>query len=281
MNQRLFSGALRAFVLAGIGLVAACSEASVEGGTADLEFEGGALDGSDDAALAAEAEAAAGVDLSVESQLESQLEAQREAELQAQAKAYLTMPIDELLATMGLERDEQTQMMDLPDETIRQLAIARLRQDASNPDEGGAPERLADGRLSVRFRHLSLDALDDFKFEAAMDSLMAGDIDFPKPVAELDGKTVEVTGYMIPVEWQRRKVTEFMLVRDLLACCFGGAPQPDEWIHVSMDEGMGSPYFPFVPVEVQGVLQIEGIDDGAGYAAGCFRLSGTSAREVR
>ena len=64
----------------------------------------------------------------------------------------------------------------------------------------------------------------------------------------------------------------------LVAC--GGAPQPDEWIHVSMKEGSGSPYFPFVAVSVTGTLRIEGIDDGAGYAAGCFRLEGTETEEL-
>jgi hypothetical protein len=48
-----------------------------------------------------------------------------------------------------------------------------------------------------------------------------------------------------------------------------------------MEKGKGSKYYPFVPVAVEGTLRIEGIDDGAGYAAGCFRLEGTKARELR
>ena len=71
------------------------------------------------------------------------------------------------------------------------------------------------------------------------------------------------------------KVPEFMLVRDLLGCCFGGAPQPDEWMEVVM-EGEGADYFPYIPVLVTGTLSVEGIEDEAGYAAGCFVLSGTS-----
>lgn len=285
MNQWYSYGSLASCALAGIGLglITACGEKPVEGGTVELEFEGGALDGSDDAALAAAAmvaEAEAAVENATSAVEFETVEPKVDAKVEALAKEYLTMPIDELLATMGLARDEQTQMMDLPDETIRQLAIARLRRAAADPDEGGAPERLADGRLSIRFRHISLDDLDDFEFEEVIDSLMEGEIRFPKQIADLDDQRVEITGYMIPVEWQHREVTEFMLVRDLLACCFGGAPQPDEWIHVSMDEGKGTPYFPFVPVSVQGKLHIEGIDDGAGYAAGCFRLGGTQAREV-
>ena len=268
--------------LLGIALLAsACAlacqgETPPAGGAAELTFDGGALDGSEDDALP---------DVVVERELsaaasDSASNSGPDPELEALAAAYETMPIDELLASMGLARDEETQMMDLPDETIRQLAIARLRREAARPDGGGAPRRGADGHLGLRFRHLSLDALDDETFEGVMDDLMRGVVRFPDAVAALDGERVEIVGYMIPEEWQRREVTEFMLVRDLLACCFGGAPQPDEWIHVSMEEGRGSAYYPFVAVSVRGTLRIEGIDDGAGYAAGCFRLEGTEVEEL-
>lgn len=262
-------------------LVTSCQgEAPPSGGVEELAYDGGALDGSEDdqvpnlvveQGLPASGQAA-GAD--------AERDPARQAELEALAAAYETMPIDDLLASMGLARDEETQMMDLPDETIRQLAIARLWREAARPDDGGAPRRRGDGHLEVRFRHLSLDDLDDEAYESVMDDLMRGEKRFPEGVAALDGERVEIVGYMIPEEWQRREVTEFMLVRDLLACCFGGAPQPDEWIHVSMEEGRGSPYFPFVAVSVTGTLRIEGIDDGAGYAAGCFRIEGTATEEL-
>ena len=262
-------------------LVTSCQgEAPPSGGVEELAYDGGALDGSEDDQVP---------DLVVEQGLptsgqaagaDEERDPARQAELEALAAAYETMPIDDLLASMGLARDEETQMMDLPDETIRQLAIARLWREAARPDDGGAPRRRGDGHLEVRFRHLSLDDLDDEAYESVMDDLMRGEERFPEGVAALDGERVEIVGYMIPEEWQRREVTEFMLVRDLLACCFGGAPQPDEWIHVSMEEGRGSPYFPFVAVSVTGTLRIEGIDDGAGYAAGCFRIEGTATEEL-
>lgn len=268
----------RAAACVSLTLLAACGDSPVEGGADELEFEGGALDGSEDAALAAREEALRLEEASRSGAAEGA--AAIDAETEALAEAYLTMPIDEILESMGLARDEETQMMDLPDETIRQLAIARLRRDALDPDGGGPPERLGDGTLSVRFRHISLDALDDPAYEAVIDALMEGEQRFPAAIAALDGERVELTGYMIPVEWQRRDVTEFMLVRDLLACCFGGAPQPDEWLHVSMEEGADSPYYPFVPVAVIGTFQIEGIDDGSGYAAGAYRMRGIETREL-
>jgi len=270
----------RTLTLLLLGLASCQGEEPPSGGAVELEYDGGALDGSEDQLIpdvVIEQGLPAGGAGAAEA---SERAAEVQAELEAKAAAFETMPIDDLLASMGLARDEETQMMDLPDETIRQLAIARLWREAARPDDGGAPRRREDGRLEVRFRHLSLDELGDEAYESVMDDLMRGEKRFPEQVASLDGERVEIVGYMIPEEWQRREVTEFMLVRDLLACCFGGAPQPDEWIHVSMKEGSGSPYFPFVAVSVTGTLRIEGIDDGAGYAAGCFRIEGTATEEL-
>ena len=98
MVQRL--GAL----VAVSALVVSCSDTPVEGGTAELEFEGGALDGSDDEALAALAPAPSS---------DGDAEPAVDPEVERLAEAYLTMPIDEILASMGLARDEETQMMDL------------------------------------------------------------------------------------------------------------------------------------------------------------------------
>ena len=117
--------------------------------------------------------------------------------------------------------------------------------------------------------------------EDILDSLLypeeykEGEFDFPDRIKRNDGEVVSIVGYMIPLEWKETTVPEFMLVRDLLGCCFGGSPQPDEWISVIM-EGKGAEYFPYIPVIVTGTFKIEGIEDEAGYAAGCFHLSGTS-----
>ena len=109
----------------------------------------------------------------------------------------------------------------------------------------------------------------------ARDAYVTDEFNFPERIAELDEQEIAIVGYMIPLEWEDTKVPEFMLVRDLLGCCFGGAPQPDEWMEVVM-EGEGADYFPYIPVLVTGTLSVEGIEDEAGYAAGCFVLSGTS-----
>ncbi len=137
---------------------------------------------------------------------------------------------------------------------------------------------VVDGVTAISWSDLSM---QDIAMEDILDSLLypeeydEGEFEFPDRIKRNDGKVVSIVGYMIPLEWKETTVPEFMLVRDLLGCCFGGSPQPDEWINVIM-EGKGAEYYPYIPVIVTGTFKIEGIEDEAGYAAGCFHLSGTS-----
>jgi hypothetical protein len=140
-----------------------------------------------------------------------------------------------------------------------------------------------DGVTAISWSALSM---QDIAMEDILDSLLYpeeyedGEFEFPDRIQRNDGKVISIVGYMIPLEWKETTVPEFMLVRDLLGCCFGGSPQPDEWISVIM-EGKGADYFPYIPVIVTGTFKIEGIEDEAGYAAGCFHLSATSvAKEL-
>lgn len=142
------------------------------------------------------------------------------------------------------------------------------------------PKPVPEGPIKVHFNDLSLDELDDIQLEDLLDALLYPDEYedseriFPDQIQRLDKRRVALKGYMIPVIWEETEVVEFMLVRDLLACCFGGAPQPDEWVSVKMPEGKGAEYFSFLPVIVHGTFHIAALEDEAGYAAGCFRMDG-------
>lgn len=79
---------------------------------------------------------------------------------------------------------------------------------------------------------------------------------FPEKIQALEGKEIELLGYMIPTDYVERKVREFMLVRDTGACCFGGIPRPDEWALVSAQGEEGFEYHPYLPIVVKGVMTI-------------------------
>ncbi len=142
------------------------------------------------------------------------------------------------------------------------------------------------GVLPISWERLSLrelygDRLNDLLNAGAAPGMVQDDggeqtVAFPESVVEVDGKRVAVLGYMIPFDFGATEVTEFMLVRDLAGCCFGGAAQPDEWISVTMVEG-GAEYVPYTPVIVIGTLTVGGFEDWT-YSTGCYALDGESVR---
>lgn len=142
-------------------------------------------------------------------------------------------------------------------------------------------EKDDDGYWIISYYDLSLDGVDS---EALLDALVypeeyeGEELVFPDRIRALDGEKVALTGYMIAMRWTKDRVSNFMLVRDLLACCYGGSPEPDEWVDVHM-EGRGSHSYQYVPVVTRGVFRLQGVADDAGYATGAFRIDGHDTRE--
>lgn len=137
-----------------------------------------------------------------------------------------------------------------------------------------------DGYIQITYLDLVLDGLDQ---ELLVEKLLYPEdyedvaLDWPERVRALDGQNVALTGYMLPLLWKDTTVPHFMLVRDLMACCFGGAPKPDEWTDVKMD-GEGAGYWSYVPVITRGIFRLAGIADEAGYAAGAYSIEGHDVR---
>jgi hypothetical protein len=52
----------------------------------------------------------------------------------------------------------------------------------------------------------------------------------------LDGKLVRVPGYMLPLEFSGKQVTEFLLVPWVGACIHTPPPQPNQIVHVKADK---------------------------------------------
>ncbi|MBL6757852.1 MAG: DUF3299 domain-containing protein [Planctomycetes bacterium] len=144
--------------------------------------------------------------------------------------------------------------------------------DWAKDDEGYWIIGYGDLSLAEADKDLLLDALvypEEYEGE---------DIHFPDRIRALDGQKVALTGYMIPLRWDENRVPHFMLVRDLLQCCFGGAPEPDEWVDVDMAPE-GTTYWAYVPVVVRGTFKLAGQSDEAGYATGAFAIKATDAHE--
>lgn len=98
-------------------------------------------------------------------------------------------------------------------------------------------------------------------------------------VNELDGANIRMPGFVLPLEFDGRKVTEFLLVPWIGACIHTPPPQPNQIVHVVLDdkqaiESKGR----FEPVWVAGRMQNEAshvnlfLKDGSGDIHIAYRL---------
>ncbi|MGF1635038.1 MAG: DUF3299 domain-containing protein [Phycisphaerae bacterium] len=161
-------------------------------------------------------------------------------------------------------------------ERVRVCDAMLAQAEAENPDAAGpqnatdpakrTPHTLpADGQPYA----VTIQQLGNFVF----DPLGADDV--PADVQALHGKTVQIVGYMIPMQ-QARQITQFALVPDLFQCCFGQPPQLHHTVIVNTPQGKSVPYFPEELV-CTGTLRVKKqMEDG--FVVGLFELDVTSVK---
>jgi hypothetical protein len=121
---------------------------------------------------------------------------------------------------------------------------------------------------------VGFDRLSSFEFTAPADESKAKEAEaqIPAQVKELDAKKVVVTGFMLPVKMHEGLVTEFLLVKDPMMCCYGVMPKVTEWVVVKMN-GKGVAPLMDVPITFEGTMQVGQIYEG-GYLTGLYLLEG-------
>jgi len=169
-----------------------------------------------------------------------------------------------------------------------EVATEVATEESAAAEEGAAPapkplEPDEEGVYHLAFSDLSLEGED---VDNIIDYLLFPDefeegegFEFPEHLKALDGKEITISGYMIPGRIRKNMVKDFMLVRDLAGCCFGGAPNPDEWIDVVMVGDAQAEYLRYLPIKVKGTLTLIGEQDQEGYAVGVYRMKATWAGE--
>lgn len=76
--------------------------------------------------------------------------------------------------------------------------------------------------------------------------------------ASLDGKTVRIPGYLLPLEFSGKEVTEFLLVPWVGACIHTPPPPANQIVHVKPDKPYASTGL-FAPVWVTGRLSASAV----------------------
>ncbi len=115
-----------------------------------------------------------------------------------------------------------------------------------------------------------------------VDWRLLGQMDYlaKKPTTELqqlDGKQVKIPGFMVPLEDNERKVTEFLLVPSPQACIHVPPPPPNQMVYVIMKKGVEAAVG--APIWVYGELKIS--TKRSKYGEVSFELTGDEIEPYR
>src|SRR3954467_230513 len=160
------------------------------------------------------------------------------------------------------------------------LALVAGSVRAAETKAAAAPD-VENGYLKLGFDQLASYTFTPPTFDPAANPSVkppTGEEQIPQTVKSWNGKKAVVTGYMIPVKMEKGLVTEFLLMRNTMACCFGGVPNMNEWIVVKMKKGV--PPLMDVPVAFFGELKVGALFEN-GYMTGLYELEGEKMGEVQ
>ena len=129
-----------------------------------------------------------------------------------------------------------------------------------------------DGYLRLGFDRLASYRFVTPKFDPSTGQPQeGGEEQIPAAVKAWSGRKAIVTGFMLPVKMEGALVTEFLLVKDAMMCCYGIIPNMNEWIVVRMPKGV-RPLMD-VPIDFHGVLKVGAMFEN-GYLVGIYLLEG-------
>lgn len=140
---------------------------------------------------------------------------------------------------------------------------------------------LENGYLKLGFEHLASYPFNPPPFDPAANPNAkppTGEEQIPTTVKSWNGKKAIITGYMVPVKMDKGLVTELLLMRNTMACCFGTVPNMNEWVVVKMKKGV-QPLMD-VPVAFYGELKVGAMFEN-GYMTGLYELDGEKMAEVQ
>lgn len=118
-------------------------------------------------------------------------------------------------------------------------------------------------------------SFDDIAFKMEKDDPFERSMLTEKIVA-LAGKSVRIRGFILP-SFKQDGLTEFVLVRDNMECCFGPGAALYDCIMVRMEPGK-STSFSVRPVTVEGQFSIDEWRDFDGVVRAIYHLQGLSVK---
>jgi hypothetical protein len=163
------------------------------------------------------------------------------------------------------------------------VGLVLLCATLSAADDVGLPApEVEDGYLRLGFDKLASYKFIPPTYDPAADPKAtppSGEEQIPAGVKNWSGKKAIVTGFMLPVKMDGGLVTEFLLVKDPMMCCYGVVPNMNEWVVVKMVKGGVKPLMD-VPISFYGELKVGAMFEN-GYMTGIYLLEGEKMGEVK
>lgn len=143
---------------------------------------------------------------------------------------------------------------------------------ASTPKASSASTAPATTTADTTVRDISF---DDIKLDLAKGAPFTPDA-LTARVRELERRRVRIRGYILP-SFQQTGLTQFVLVRDNLECCFGPGAALHDCVVVRMAPGKSAD-FSIRPVAVTGVFRVEELRGPGGGHLAIYALDGLEVK---
>jgi hypothetical protein len=130
---------------------------------------------------------------------------------------------------------------------------------------------VADNKSDGKIKDLTF---DDIKFDQKKGDPFERSL-LGKKVEDLNGQTIRIRGYMLP-SFQQKGITQFVLVRDNMQCCFGPGAALCDCVMVDL-KGTTTTYT-VKPIAVEGTFKIEEFLDPDGNVLAIYHLDGTKVK---
>lgn len=139
-----------------------------------------------------------------------------------------------------------------------------------NKLEGTKEERRSGKKIPAKTQAISF---DDIAFKMEKDEMFSRSM-LTKKITNYVGKDIKLRGYILP-SFKQDGLTQFVLVRDNMECCFGPGAALYDCVMVQMRPGK-STSFSVRPVTIEGNFKIDEWKDFDGVIRAIYHLEGES-----
>lgn len=201
----------------------------------------------------------------------------------ARASGLVFMAGFALIAVLGCKPEETTtfklsdeevaaEPVDDTAETAVSDSSAKSQAEGEKPEPEAAPTEPAAEAPEDR---IVAKTFDDIKFDIQPDAPFFREMITPE-IEQLAGQRIRIRGWMLPT-FQRKGITQFVLVRDNLECCFGPGAALYDCIMVEMVPGTSAD-FSTRSIAVEGTFSIRPFMGPGDRHLAIYHLEGESVK---